>query len=228
MTPSTTASSRGHRAAGRPPGHAPQRPYVATMAQVWALHDALPDHTRQALLLGAFTGLRTNEGVALRVSDIDFMRGVVSWAIQHLAEPLKSETSRTAVPIREQLALELAAYVQCYGGSTVVTDEIGLPSSPVPRRPGRPCGRCVRRGLVFRGLRRSSGSTTFSTTSPHCSSRPDSTSRSCRRASGTRAPPRRSTPTVIFGRTATSRHGPPWRMAMAAREDNLRTERVVG
>ena len=105
------------------------------MAQVWALHDALPDHTRQALLLGAFTGLRTNEGVALRVSDIDFMRGVVSWAIQHLAEPLKSETSRTAVPIREQLALELAAYVQCYGGSTVVTDEIPACAVARPRRP---------------------------------------------------------------------------------------------
>jgi integrase len=112
------------------PGQAPQRPYVATTAQVWALHDALPDHMRPALLLGAFAGLRTSEVVALRVSDVDFMRGVVSPAIQYPAEPLKSETSRTAVPIPEQLALELAAYVQRYGGSTVVTDEIGRPSSP--------------------------------------------------------------------------------------------------
>ena len=80
------------------PGQAPQRPYVATTAQVWALHDVFPDHMRPALLLGAFAGLRTSEVVALRVSDVEFMRGIVSPAIQYPAEPLKSETSRTAVP----------------------------------------------------------------------------------------------------------------------------------
>ena len=61
-----------------------------------SLHDALPEHMRPALLLGAFAGLRTGEVVALRVDDVDFMRGVVSPAIQYPAEPLKSETSRTA------------------------------------------------------------------------------------------------------------------------------------
>lgn len=112
------------------PGQAPQRPFVATTAQVWALLDAMPDHMRPAVLLGAFAGLRTSEVVALRVADVDFMRGVISPAIQYPVEPLKSETSRTPVPIPEQLALELAGFVQRYGGSTVVTDEIGRPSSP--------------------------------------------------------------------------------------------------
>jgi len=96
---------------------------------VWALHDAMPDHLRPAVLLGAFVGPRTAEVAALRVDDVDFMRGVFT-PIQYPAEPLKSETSRTPVPIPEQLALELAAYLQRYKGSTIVTDEIGRPSSP--------------------------------------------------------------------------------------------------
>jgi len=112
------------------PGQGSQRPYVATSAQVWALHDAMPEHLRPAVLLGAFVGLRTAETVALRVSDVDFMRGVVSPAIQYPAEPLKSETSRTPVPIPQELALELSAAVARWEGETVVTDEIGRPSSP--------------------------------------------------------------------------------------------------
>lgn len=34
-----------------------QRAYVATTEQVWALHDAMPEHLRAAVLLGAFAGL---------------------------------------------------------------------------------------------------------------------------------------------------------------------------
>ncbi len=112
------------------PGQGSQRPYVATSAQVWGLHDAMPDHLRPAVLLGAFVCLRTAETVALRVSDVDFMRGVVSPAIQYPAEPLKSETSRTPVPIPQELALELSAAVARWEGETVVTDEIGRTSSP--------------------------------------------------------------------------------------------------
>jgi len=112
------------------PGQGSQRPYVATSAQVWALHDAMPEHLRAAVLLGAFVCLRTAETVALRVSDVDFMRGVVSPAIQYPADPLKSETSRTPVPIPQELALELSAAVARWEGETVVTDEIGRTSSP--------------------------------------------------------------------------------------------------
>jgi len=90
------------------PGAGKQRPYVATTEQVWALHDAVPDHLRPAVLLGAFAGLRTAEVCGLRVVDVDFMRGIVSPAVQYPAEPLKSDASRTPVPIPQALALELA------------------------------------------------------------------------------------------------------------------------
>jgi integrase len=112
------------------PGQGSQRPYVASTEQVWALHDAMPKHLRPAVLLGAFAGLRTSEAVALRVTDVDFMRGVVSPAIQFPADRLKSETSRTPVPVPQELALELSAAVARWKGLTIVTDELGRPSSP--------------------------------------------------------------------------------------------------
>jgi integrase len=49
--------------------------YVATTGQVWAIHDAMPDHLRAAVLLGAFAGLRVAEVSGLRVADVDFIRG---------------------------------------------------------------------------------------------------------------------------------------------------------
>ena len=112
------------------PGGGSQRPYVASTEQIWGLHDAMPAHLRSAVLLGAFAGLRTAETCALRVSDVDFMRGIVAPAIQWPAGPLKSETSRTPVPIPQELALELAAGVKKYEGTTVVANEVGEPCSP--------------------------------------------------------------------------------------------------
>jgi len=70
------------------PGAGSQRPYVATTEQVWALHDAMPEHLRSAILLGAFAGLRTSETCALRIADVDFMRGIVSPSIQWPADRL--------------------------------------------------------------------------------------------------------------------------------------------
>lgn len=66
----------------------------------------------------------------MRVSDVDFMRAVVKPAIQYPAQPLKTETSKSPVPIPNELALMLAANVRQYGGETVVTDETGRASSP--------------------------------------------------------------------------------------------------
>ena len=60
------------------PPAAAQRPYVATTEQVWALHDAFPEHHRAAILLGAFAGLRVGEACGLRVDHVDFMRGTVT------------------------------------------------------------------------------------------------------------------------------------------------------
>ena len=90
----------------------------------------MPEHLRSAVLLGAFAGLRTSETCALRVSDVDFMRGIVAPEIQWPAEPLKSECSRTPIPIPQELALELAAGVKKYAGETVVCDEVRQPCSP--------------------------------------------------------------------------------------------------
>ena len=94
------------------PGAARQRAYVATTEQVWALHDAMPGRLRAAVLLGAFAGLRVAEACGLRVADVDFMRGIVYPRVQYPAEELKTEISRTPVPVPQSLALELAAHVE--------------------------------------------------------------------------------------------------------------------
>ena len=112
------------------PGQGGQRPYVATTEQVWALHDAMPERMRAAILLGAFVGLRVAEACGLRVSDVDFMRGIVHPAVQYPAEELKSETSRTAVPVPNSLALELAGQVRRWPGDTVLTDVRGRQLAP--------------------------------------------------------------------------------------------------
>jgi integrase len=88
-----------------------QRPYVATTGQVWAVHAAMPPELAPAVLLAAFAGLRLAEVCGLRVSDVDFMRGVIHPAIQYPDLPLKTEMSRTAVPIPAAMALQLSAVV---------------------------------------------------------------------------------------------------------------------
>lgn len=123
LIPRSPCSRRTSPAAGR------QRPYVATTAQVWALHEAFLPHLRPAVLLGAFVGLRTSEVCGLRLADVDFMRGVVTPVQQSGGEPLKSEAARTALTIDRALALELAASVQTWGGEHVVTNGAGGASS---------------------------------------------------------------------------------------------------
>lgn len=112
------------------PGQGKQRPYVATTEQVWALHDAMPEQYRAAILLGAFVGLRVAEACGLRVADVDFMRKVVNPAVQYPAEPLKTEVSKTPVPIPESLALTLAAHVKRWPAETLLTDTAGSQLSP--------------------------------------------------------------------------------------------------
>ncbi|HET6877721.1 MAG TPA: tyrosine-type recombinase/integrase [Jatrophihabitans sp.] len=112
------------------PGTGSQRPYVATTEQVWGLYDAVPAGIRPAILLGAHVGLRLAEAAALRPEDVDFMRGIVSPAIQWPAEPLKSETSQTPIPIPNELSLELSAAVAAGEGLTIVTNDLGRPAGP--------------------------------------------------------------------------------------------------
>lgn len=112
------------------PGAPKQRAYVATTEQVWALHDALPDHYRPVVLLGAFAGLRVAEIAALRVSDVDFMRGVITPAIQYPNQPLKTDTSKTPIPIPLELALELNRVPAQWGSDTLVVGAYGRPVAP--------------------------------------------------------------------------------------------------
>ena len=97
------------------PRRGEHRAYVATTEQVWALHDALPEQYRAAVLLGAFTGLPVAEACGLRVSDVDFLRGTVTPAVQYPAEPLKTEGSVAAIPVPTEMTEALAAHV-AFGG----------------------------------------------------------------------------------------------------------------
>ena len=109
---------RGARTA---PPMGKQKVYVATTEQVWAIHDAMPEHFRPAVLLGAFAGLRVAEVSALRISNVDFTRGVVHPVRQWPDEPLKTPASDAAIPIPRDLALLLAASVQKYPSDMMVT-----------------------------------------------------------------------------------------------------------
>jgi integrase len=103
---------------------------MLTTEQVWAIHDAVPEHLQAAVLLGAFAGLRISEVCVLRVTDVDFMRGIITPAQQWGGAPLNSESSATPIPIPRDLALMLAASVQRYGGDTMVSNGLGRPCRP--------------------------------------------------------------------------------------------------
>ncbi|MGY1730643.1 tyrosine-type recombinase/integrase [Geodermatophilus sp. SYSU D01045] len=113
------------------PRTAEQRPYLLTTDQLWQLHDAVPEHLRPAILLGAFAGLRVAEVVALKVEHVDFLRGIVTPVQQGNGDPqpLKSKTSRTALPCSRELATLLSPYVAKFGTEWMVTDGIGGRSS---------------------------------------------------------------------------------------------------
>jgi integrase len=107
-----------------------QRPYVATTEQVWALYDAMPEGMKPVVLLGAFVGLRVGEIAVVDTSDVDFMRGVVSPSRQYPDEPLKSDTSKTPVPIPLDLALELNRVPVKFGTAALVVGAFGRPVAP--------------------------------------------------------------------------------------------------
>lgn len=107
------------------PPQGSQRPYVATTEQVWGLHDALPEHLRPAVLLGAFAGLRISEVCGLRPKDIDIERATVTPAVQWGGAPLKSASSAVTIPVPEQVAQELPT-----AGETILTDPPGKPVAP--------------------------------------------------------------------------------------------------
>jgi len=113
------------------PGAGKQKPYLATTEQIWQLYDVFPEHLKPAILLGAFVGLRTAEACGLRTDeDVDFMRGIVKPAVQWPAEELKTEASKTPVPIPAELSLQLSAAVAEWGSDWIVSDGAGGQASP--------------------------------------------------------------------------------------------------
>lgn len=113
------------------PGAARQREFFPSQEQVQAILAAMPEHFRPAVLLGAYAGLRVAEVVALRIEDVDFMRGIIHPRIQYPDVSLKTECSRTPVPIPSELALELGWSSRRFlKPTTVVTNEVGQPVAP--------------------------------------------------------------------------------------------------
>ncbi|NMM83118.1 site-specific integrase [Rhodococcus sp. SRB_17] len=104
--------------------------YVITTEQLWGLHDAMPEHFRVAILLGAFAGLRIAEASALRVSDVDFIRGAVHPKQQWPDKPLKTRGSDASIPVPQTLALMLAASVQNWPHEQMVTNGAGKAAAP--------------------------------------------------------------------------------------------------
>ncbi|MFC8037847.1 tyrosine-type recombinase/integrase [Paenarthrobacter sp. NPDC057355] len=90
----------------------------------------MPSGLQPAILLAAFAGLRIAEAVALRVSDVDFMRGIITPAIQYPCVDLKTEESKNPIPIPQNLCLELSVNHSRWGSETLVTNEYGRGISP--------------------------------------------------------------------------------------------------
>ncbi len=107
-----------------------QKIYVATTDQIWKIHDAVPEHLRVAILLGAFAGLRIAEASELRVADVDFIRGVVHPKRQWKDKPLKTKASEAPVPVPRELTLLFSESVQKWPGEHLVCDALGKPVSP--------------------------------------------------------------------------------------------------
>lgn len=103
---------------------------IPTTKQVWDLHDAAPAGVRPAILLAAFAGLRNAEAVALRVQDVDFLGRRITPKIQYGGVPLKTDSSRWAVPVAEGLTSRLAEYAGRGADSTLVLNKYGRPMAP--------------------------------------------------------------------------------------------------
>ncbi|NIL74428.1 site-specific integrase [Rhodococcus sp. B10] len=105
--------------------------YLITTEQLWALYDAVADHIKPAILLGAFAGLRIAEATALRVvEDIDFIRGVVHPKLQWPAKELKTEGSEAPIPIPQEMTLMLSSFVKTWPHGNIVTNGRGEAAGP--------------------------------------------------------------------------------------------------
>jgi integrase len=116
----------------------PERP-VLTIAQVFALAEAVDQRYRALVLLGTFGSLRWGELAALRRKHIDLEARTV-WVEHSLTElpgggyafgPPKSEAGQRLVPIPDVILPELRWHVSCFAGKgddgLVFTSPTGSP-----------------------------------------------------------------------------------------------------
>lgn len=120
-------SKRTSPKAGRP------RAYVATTGQVWALYEAMPTPGyRNAVLLGAFAGLRLSKACGLHIEHVDWDRGIIHPTVQHGGAELKTEMSSTPIPVPADLIALLRDNVETAGSEgSVAVNEWGKAPSPL-------------------------------------------------------------------------------------------------
>ena len=115
-----------------------ERP-VASVAQVYALADAVEPRFRALVLMAAFTGLRRGELLALTRERIDLLHQTVAVVEQRhdlpdgslLLAPPKTEAGRRVIalppPLADELERHLSEYVRAEPGALVFTGEKGGP-----------------------------------------------------------------------------------------------------
>jgi len=103
---------------------APERP-VATIAEVQALADAMPEHLRIAVMLAAWCQLRRGELLGLRRRDLDLLRGTVTVSVTRtttmagstVEKAPKTEAGRRTVVIPPNVTAALALHLERYVGT---------------------------------------------------------------------------------------------------------------
>jgi integrase len=141
------------------PGVERGRVVPLTVEQVQALADAMPDRLRALVVLGAGTGLRTSEALAVTVDRIDWMRRTLTVDRQLAGgefAPPKSKGSRRTIPLPDLVLEGLSRHLTAYPSD-------GLVFTNTEGRPVRQNGftvtfraaakRAALNGVTFRDLR---------------------------------------------------------------------------
>jgi integrase len=121
--------------------HAPERP-TASVAEVAALAEAMPDHMRVAVLLAAWCQLRRGELLGLRRRDVDLLHGALSVTVtrtklmsgEMIDKAPKSDAARRTVAVPSHvlptLAYHLGRFVDAEPDALVLTGKQGAPLRP--------------------------------------------------------------------------------------------------
>ncbi len=104
--------------------HAPERP-TASIAEVAALADVVPDHLKVAVLLAAWCQLRRGELLGLRRRDVDLLRGTLTVELTRgprlggaeIIKGPKTEAGRRTMAIPETVLPDLERHLDTYVGS---------------------------------------------------------------------------------------------------------------